>query len=113
MTRNFDLILTIVNKGFAEQAMEAAKKAGAQGGTIISARGSGIHEAERLFGFSIQPEKDIVLILIKHQEKSAIMKAITQGAGLTTEGKGLSFSLPVDDVAGIVHMMSETKEIEP
>ena len=45
MKRNFDLILTIVNKGFAEEAMEVAKEAGAQGGTIISARGSGIHEA--------------------------------------------------------------------
>ncbi len=109
MSHNFDLIFTIVNKGFAEEAMEAAKKAGAKGGTIISARGAGIHEAEKFLGFSIQPEKEIVLILVRHNEKSAIMKAITLGAGLNTEGKGLTFSLPVEDVAGIVHLMKESE----
>lgn len=105
--REFDVILTIVNRGFADLVMDAAKGAGAHGGTVMYARGAGIHEAEKFFGISIQPEKEVVLILVKHEEKNTIMQAIAKEAGLNREGRGLSFSLPVDDVVGIVHMMKK------
>lgn len=105
--REFELVITIVNRGFSGEVMDAAKAAGATGGTVLYARGTGIHEAEQFFGITIQPEKEVVLILTKHETRNAIMKAICKGAGLTTEGHGLSFSLPVDDVMGIVHMGRE------
>ncbi len=101
----YDLIVTIVDRGFAEDVMDAARQAGAQGGTVVHARGSGIHETERFFGIAIQPEKEIVLILIARDSRHSVMKAVSEKAGLATPGKGIAFSLPVDDVAGITHLM--------
>lgn len=109
---NYRLILTVVNRGFADQVMDAARGAGAHGGTVLYARGSGIHEMQKFFGITIEPEKEVVLVLVGVEEKDAIMKAICKGAGLTTEGRGLSFSLPVDDVMGIVHLMQQGGEEE-
>lgn len=108
--KEFNLIMTVVNRGFADDVMDAARGAGAQGGTILHARGSGIHEAEKFFGISIQPEKEIVLILVPLEKRNAIMQAICEKAGLNTQGKGLSFSMPVDDVMGIVHMTPELRD---
>lgn len=105
----FDLIITIVNRGFDDVVMDAARKAGATGGTILHARGAGVHEAEKFFGISIQPEKDVILILAKREYKKQIMYEIRNKAGLNKEGKGLSFSLPVEDVCGIVHMNLDFK----
>ena len=72
--RKFDLIITVVNRGFTDDVMHAAKSAGATGGTIMHARGTGIHEAERFFGVSIQPEKELVLILIEREKKQDVMR---------------------------------------
>ncbi len=97
----YDLILTIVNRGFADEVMSAAKKAGAFGGTVINARGTGTHELQEFFGALIQPEKELVLILTQKEKRNEIMTAICKYAGLNKEGMGISFSLPVDAVAGI------------
>lgn len=102
-TKNYELILTIINRGFADEVMEAAKEQGATGGTVIYARGAGIHEAEKFFGISIQPEKEIVMTLVEKEKRREIMHAIAEKCGLNTEGRGMAFSLPVDDVMGIVH----------
>lgn len=103
MTPPYELIVTIVNRGFTDDVMDAARSQGAGGGTVLHARGSGIHEAEKFFGVSIQPEKEIVLVVVQRARKQAVMQAICTAAGLFTEGRGMSFSLPVDEVAGIVH----------
>ncbi len=95
--KEFDLIITIVNRGFDDVVMEAARGAGATGGTVLHARGAGVHEAEKFFGISIQPEKDVILILAKCEDKKQI-------------GRGLSFSIPVEDVCGIVHMNLDFKD---
>lgn len=97
----YELILTIVNRGFADLVMDAAKKAGASGGTIVHARGTGIHEAEKFFGIIVQPEKELVLILAAREEKNSIMTAICTHAELKDVGKGICFSLPVDQVVGL------------
>ena len=60
-----ELILTIINRGFADLVMDAAKAAGASGGTVVHARGTGVHEAEKFFGIIVQPEKELVLMLAK------------------------------------------------
>ncbi|MDD2189298.1 MAG: P-II family nitrogen regulator [Eubacteriales bacterium] len=103
--REYDLILTIVNRGFADMAVDAAREAGAHGGTVFYARGTGIHELEKFFAISIQPEKEVLMNIVRHEETQAIMHAIVEAAGLKTEGKGLAFSLPISDVAGIAHLM--------
>ncbi len=110
--REYDLIITVVNRGFADSAVEAAKKAGAQGGTIFYARGTGIHEVEKFFGISVQPEKEVILNLVKHQLTKKIMHAIVEEAGLFTPGRGLSFSLPVEDVVGVLHHVDLPPECE-
>ena len=95
-----ELILTVVSRGLADLVMEAAKEHGATGGTILHARGTGIHEAEKFFGIPITPEKEVVMILAKKECKRAIMQAVCEKAGLSTEAHGISFSLPVNDVVG-------------
>ena len=93
MEREYEVIITIVNDGFADLVMDAAKSHGARGGTVMRARGSGIHEAEKFFGIEIQPEKDFVLTLVKKEHKNEIMRAILNEAGLKTPGKGICFSI--------------------
>lgn len=106
---SYDLIITIVNRGFADNVMDAAKSVGAFGGTVINARGTGIHEAEKFFGIIVQPEKELVMILSESEKKNDIMTAICRDAGLNKEGKGICFSLPVENVAGITRFSEENK----
>lgn len=97
----FEMILCIVNTGFSETVMDAAKEVGARGGTVIHARGTANKEAEQFFHITIQPDKEIVLILVPEQIKDDVLHAIYRSAGLKTEGQGIAFSLPVDEVVGI------------
>lgn len=99
--RKFDLILTVVTRGNEERVMNAAKSAGAKGGTIVHARRVGFEDVANLFGFTIQPEKDIIAILTPKEMKHAIMESITKEAGISTECRALVFSLPVDEIIGI------------
>lgn len=102
---SYDLIITIVNRGFSDLVMDAARSVGASGGTILHARGTGVHEVERFFGISIQPEKEFVLILAEHEARQQIMQAIAEQAGLNSHGKGIAFSVPVDDVVGTTALL--------
>ncbi|MBR2041880.1 MAG: P-II family nitrogen regulator [Oscillospiraceae bacterium] len=97
----YSLVIAILNRGFSDVAMSAARNAGARGGTVISARSSGLHEEETFFGISILPEKEVVMILASDETKNAIMRAIIKHVGIETDGGGLIFSLPVTDVEGI------------
>ena len=97
----YSLVFAILNRGFADVAMSAARNAGAKGGTVISARSSGLHEEETFFGISIRPEKELVLILTSDETKAAIMRSIIKHVGIETDGGGLVFSLPVTSVEGI------------
>lgn len=96
-----EMILCIVNTGFSETVMDAAKDVGARGGTVIHARGTANKEAEQFFHISIQPDKEIVLILVPEKIKDDVLHAIYRSAGLKSEGQGIAFSLPVDDVVGL------------
>ena len=106
----FELIVTITNRGYSDFVVVAARNAGASGVTIINGRGTGVHEKDSILGVSIQPEKELVLTLVKKEEKSKVMKAIVDGSNLNKEGKGICFSLPVQDVAGINHLLSEKEK---
>ncbi len=97
----YEAVFCIVNSGFSELVMEAAKEAGARGGTVLHARGTANKEAEQFFHITIQPDKEIVMILVTADIKDAVLHAIYQQAGLKSEGQGIAFSLPVDDVVGI------------
>lgn len=96
-----ELVVAIINKGFSEMVMEAARPAGAGGGTVIHARGAAPREGGQFFGITIQPEKEMVLIVVEKEHKVPVMQAICRAAGLQTEGHGIVFSLPVTDLMGI------------
>ena len=106
----YSLVVAILNRGFADIAMSAARNAGAKGGTVISAKSSGLHEEETFFGISILPEKEIVLILTSDDTKNAIMRAIIKHVGIESEGGGIAFSLPVTDVEGIARLTNPDSE---
>ena len=93
--RKFELVVCIVNAGYSDNVMNAARSAGAKGGSIVRGRGSANPEAEEFFGITITPDKEMVLILVNASIKDAVMKAIYKNAGLSTEGVGIVFSLPV------------------
>lgn len=105
---NFKLIITIVNSGFSTLVMDAAREAGATGGTIIHSSGAGAHEAEKLFGIAVSPEKETVLILTPERSAESIMKSIIKKAGLNTLGAGLCFALNVDSVMGVAFGINES-----
>jgi nitrogen regulatory protein PII len=96
-----EAIFCIVNSGYSEAVMEAAKKGGARGGTVLNARGTAGKEAEKFFGITVQPEKEIVMILAPSTCKDDILHALYKEVGLDSPGQGIAFSMPVDGVVGI------------
>ena len=96
-----EVIFCIVNTGFADEVMDAAREFGARGGTVIRARGTANQEAEKIFNIAIQPEKEIVMILVDSKIKNDILHAVYKAAGLNTPGQGIAFAVPVEDVVGI------------
>ena len=96
-----EVIFCVVNAGFSEAVMDAAKEFGARGGTVIRARGTANSESEKLFGITIEPEKEIVMILVTSDIKDNILHALYREVGLKTPGQGIAFSMPVDNVVGL------------
>ncbi len=97
----YEVILCVVNAGFSDAVMDAAKEFGARGGTVIHGRGTANSEAEKLFHITIQPEKEIVMIIVRSEIKDDILHALYRAVGLNTPGQGIAFSLPVDRVVGL------------
>jgi nitrogen regulatory protein P-II 1 len=100
----FDLIVTIINKGWADEIVEAARNAGAEGGTVLYGRGTGVHERKTFFGILIEPEKEVVLTLIPRERTQPVLQAITKAGQLERPGTGIAFALDVSQVAGIIHL---------
>ncbi len=94
------LIVTIADKGSSDLVMDASRGAGASGGTVVKAHGTGA-EIAKFFGISISEEKEMVYIVAKRDDRDGIMKAIMDRAGTNTAAHGIVYSLPVDSVAGI------------
>ena len=100
MENNKEVIFYVCNHGFAYEAMHEARLAGARGGTIIHGRSSISQEKEKFFGITLHPEKDILMIVCLSEQKEALMKALVAKYGVTTEARGICFSMPVDDTLG-------------
>jgi len=110
--KNYDheVIFCIVNSGFSDEVMDAAREFGAGGGTVIRARGTANAEAEKMFNIAIQPEKEIVMILVDRKIKNDILHALYKAVGLETPGQGIAFSMPVESVVGLSEAPKEEKE---
>ncbi len=96
-----DLIVVVAEQGYTELVMEAAKSAGAYGGTVIHAKGTGMEAAEKFMGVTLAVEKEMIFIVTKTEQKNAIMQAVMEKAGVNTKAKAIAFSLPVTDTAGL------------
>lgn len=101
MVFKHELIVVILNEGYADFVMDAARAAGAGGGTVLHAKGTGSTRGEKFFGVSLADEKDMVYIIAHADEKAAIMRAINEQAGPATKAGAICFSLPVSSVAGL------------
>lgn len=106
----FDLIVTIVNKGHCSKVLDASLEAGAEGGTFIHGRGSGVHEKAKLFSFMIEPEKEILLTLVPKALTEKVLEAIVKAGDLNEPGKGIAFVLDVEKTTGINHPVRSGKD---
>ena len=97
----YELIIVVSNFGYTNMIMDAAREAGAGGGTVIHAKGTGMEKAEKFLGVSLAAEKEIIFIVARTEKKTEIMKAVMENAGLESKAKSIVFSLPVADTAGL------------
>ncbi len=104
-----ELIVCIVNEGFADQVMAAAREAGATGGTVIRARGTANKDAETIFKITIDPKKEMVMILVGTVIKEQVLNILYDKVGLQTPGQGIAFALPVDNVVGLSENIIDKK----
>jgi len=107
----YDLLITIANQGYSELIMNAARKVHAAGGTVIHAKGTGSHLAEKFMGMTLVPEKEMIFIVVRTDQKNAIMQSIMQEAGTGTKAGAIVFSLPVTDTAGM-RLMEELEDAQ-
>ena len=98
---SYELIVAIANEGRTDAVMNAARAAGAGGGTVLHAKGTGGTRGEKFFSVSLADEKDMIYIIAHKDEKAAIMRSINEQAGPGTKAGAICFSLPISSVAGL------------
>lgn len=97
----FDVVAAILDQGYTSRVMDVARREGARGGTVISARGIAENEVRQFFGIEIQAEKEIVFLVVRREEKQRIMTGIMKAVGLKTQSHGIVLSLPVSSAIGL------------
>ncbi len=106
----FKVILASVKTDISDRVVEAGKKAGATGATIIPARGTGLHEAKTFFGLSLEAQTDIIMFLIEEHITQNILDAIGEAGEFHKPGTGIAFVLPVEQVIGLESQIERFKE---
>ena len=107
----FQLIIVIVNSGFSEIIMNAARDAGARGGTITHCRGTSNEALEKKYGVYLTPDKEMILIVVKNAICDDILKAVYEASGKNNPGQCIAFSLPVENVVGMKFDTIEEAEL--
>ena len=97
----YQMVIAVVNQGYSEEVMAAARPAGATGGTVLHSRRVGDGQTPAFWGISVQPEKEIVTILCRREEKTAVMQAIADKCGMRTQAQGIVLCVPVETVVGL------------
>ena len=96
-----ELLIVVGNQGYSEMIMDAARKVGVPGGTVLHARGTGQERAERFMGISLASEKDVIMIVALTEHKNQIIQQIMHDAGPETKAGAIVFSVPVTDTVGM------------
>lgn len=107
-----EVVFCIVNSGYAEAVMDSARESGVTGGTVLHASGTANPQAERFFGLTIEPSKDMVMILVDSKIKEKVLHNLYRDVGLKTECQGIAFTLPVSNVVGLTPPRSEKSSEE-
>ena len=111
-TNNHEVIFAIVNAGFAEEAMEVARQQGVRGGTILNARGVARADEAAFFGITVHHEKEILMMVVEKDVRDNVLNALYKEMGMDKKAKGIVFSLPVSDVAGLVQIEEQKQAAE-
>jgi nitrogen regulatory protein PII len=106
----FKLIMAFVKPSITDSVVDAMKKEGATGATIIPARGTGVHEATSFFGLSIEDQTDIIVFLVEEHVVENLIKVIQLAGKFDEPGTGIAFVLPVEHVAGLESQMKKFKD---
>ena len=112
MDFEYELIVVVINAGYADAVMDAAREAGAGGGTVLHAKGTGSMRGEKFYNMRFADEKDMVYIVAHKSEKAAVMRAVNQKAGPDSEARGICFSLPISSVMGLRSRVMDDAESE-
>lgn len=101
METDKELIIIICENGHTEEVMQAARSAGAGGGTVLHAKGTGTELAQKFYGMTLAEEKEMIFVVTRAEHKKNIMRAISEAAGAHTPARAVSFSVPVSQSAGL------------
>ena len=111
-TNNHEVIFAIVNSGYADDVMDIAREQGVRGGTILNARGVVREEAAAFFGITLHQDKEILMMVVEKEIRDNVLNAIYKQMGMAKKAKGIAFSLPVSDVAGLAPKAVPAEEAE-
>ena len=109
-TNDHEVVFAIVNAGFAEDVMEVAREQGVRGGTILNARGVVNEESAAFFGITLHADKEILMMVVEKDIRDKVLNAIYKEMGMAKKARGIAFSLPVSDVAGLAPVVQEKTE---
>ena len=109
-TNDHEVVFAIVNAGFAEDVMEVAREQGVRGGTILNARGVVNEESAAFFGITLHADKEILMMVVEKHIRDQVLNAIYKEMGMAKKARGIAFSLPVSDVAGLAPVVKEKTE---
>ena len=109
-TNDHEVIFAIVNSGYAEDVMDIAREQGVRGGTILNARGVVKEEAAAFFGITLHQEKEILMMVVEKTIRDNVLNAIYKQMGMAKKAKGIAFTLPVSDVAGLAPAQPAAEE---
>ena len=111
-TNDHEVVFAIVNSGFADDVMDIAREQGVRGGTILNARGVVKEEAAAFFGITLHQDKEILMMVVEKSIRDNVLNAIYKQMGMAKKAKGIAFSLPVSDVAGLAAVQPAKEEQE-
>ena len=111
-TNDHEVVFAIVNSGYADDVMDIAREQGVRGGTILNARGVVKEEAAAFFGITLHQDKEILMMVVEKTIRDNVLNAIYKQMGMAKKAKGIAFSLPVSDVAGLAPAQVATEEAE-
>ena len=111
-TNDHEVVFAIVNSGYAEDVMDIAREQGVRGGTILNARGVVKEDAAAFFGITLHQDKEILMMVVEKSIRDNVLNAIYKQMGMAKKARGIAFSLPVSDVAGLAPAQAAVEAAE-